>query len=159
VIEAVIVTPDGWRPWREVRLAALTEAPGAFGATLAEWSGIGDTEDRWRTRLVSVALNLVLLCDGELVGMVSARAPEGDGPAELMSLWVAPTGRGRGVGDEAIRQVVGWARQNFPSSYVELSVKTDNNHAVRLYERHGFVDDRPSPYVPDERWMRLCAVA
>src|ERR1700722_14623539 len=59
-MEAVNVIPDDWRLWRELRLAALTEAPGAFGSTLAEWSGAADTEQRWRGRLESVPLNLVI---------------------------------------------------------------------------------------------------
>ena len=155
VIEAVKVTPDGWRLWRELRLAALTEAPAAFGSTLAEWSGDADTEQRWRARLETVPLNLVLMCDGEPAGMVSATWPEGDRPAELISVWVAPAGRGRGVGDEAIRQVLAWVRENCSGSDVELSVKTANDYAIRLYERHGFVDAGPSRYGPDERLMRL----
>jgi ribosomal protein S18 acetylase RimI-like enzyme len=155
VIEVVKVSPDSWRMWRELRLAALAEAPSAFGSTLAEWSGAGDTEQRWRARLEDVALNLVVMCDGEAAGMVSAAAP-GDGrPAELMSLWVAPSGRGRGVGDEAIRQVLTWVRETFAATAVELSVKIDNNHAIRLYERHGFIDAGPSRYGPGERLMRL----
>jgi hypothetical protein len=60
VIQAVNVTSDGWRMWRELRLDALAEAPGAFGATLAEWSGAGDTEQRWRARIESVALKFRL---------------------------------------------------------------------------------------------------
>ena len=53
-----MLDPDDWQLWRELRLAALAEAPDAFGSTLAEWSGAGDTEQRWRTRLHGVALNL-----------------------------------------------------------------------------------------------------
>jgi len=58
VIETIVLDPDDWQLWRELRLAALAEAPDAFGSTLAEWSGAGDTEQRWRTRLHGVALNL-----------------------------------------------------------------------------------------------------
>jgi ribosomal protein S18 acetylase RimI-like enzyme len=155
VIEAVVVTPDGWRLWRELRRAALAEAPAAFRSTLAEWSGAADTEQRWRARLEDVALNLVLTSNGEETGMVSATAPDGNHPAELISMWVAPTGRGHGCGDEAVGQVVAWVRENFPGSGVQLSVKADNVHAIRLYERHGFVEAGTSPYGPDERLMRL----
>jgi ribosomal protein S18 acetylase RimI-like enzyme len=155
VIEIVKVSPDDWRMWRELRLAALAEAPSAFGSTLAEWSGAGDTEQRWRARLADVALNLVVMCDGEAAGMVSAAAPGEDRPAELMSLWVAPSSRGPGVGDEAIRQVLVWVRENFAATAVELSVKTGNTHAVRLYEHHGFIDAGPSRYGPGERLMRF----
>jgi hypothetical protein len=59
VIEVAIVTSDGWRLRRELRLAALAAALGVFGSTLAEWSGAADTEQRWRARLEDVALNLV----------------------------------------------------------------------------------------------------
>jgi RimJ/RimL family protein N-acetyltransferase len=154
VIEAVNVTPDGWRLWRDLRLAALTEASGAFGSTLEEWSGSADTEKRWRARLEAMPLNLVITCDGEPAGMVSATGPTGDRPPELISMWVAPSSRGRGVGDEGIRQVLAWAGENFSGRSVELSVKTDNDHAIRLYERHGFVDAGPSRDGPDERLMR-----
>ncbi len=33
------VGEDGWRAWREIRLAALTDAPDSFADTLAEDSG------------------------------------------------------------------------------------------------------------------------
>src|SRR5579875_3297701 len=53
------VGPEDWRRWRALRLAALAEAPWAFSSTLAQWSGPGDTEARWKDRLAGVALNLV----------------------------------------------------------------------------------------------------
>src|SRR5580698_9801114 len=102
MIEVVRLKSDNWRMWRDLRLAALAEAPEAFASTLAEWSGAGDTEQRWRARLEDVDLNLVVMCDGEATGMVSATAPEGDRSAVLMSMWVAPASRGRGIGDAAI---------------------------------------------------------
>lgn len=154
MVDVVVVTAEDWRLWRELRRAALLEAPGAFGATFAEWSGEGDTEARWRARLGDVALNLVLVLDGSPVGMVSALAPGADGAVELISLWVAPAARGRGVGDEAIRQVVEWAPDKHPRSTLMLSVKCENNSARRLYERHGFVDAGTSPDNPTEQLMR-----
>lgn len=87
--------------------------------------------------------------------MVSATAPNAEGQIELISMWVNPTARGQGVGDVAVRQVLAWARDKFPASHVVLSVKTDNDHARTLYERHGFVDAGPSPDNPDERLMLL----
>jgi len=154
VLAVRVLTPHDWPLWRALRLAALTEAPGAFGSTLAQWSGSGDTERRWRDRLSSVALNLAIVADGDPIAMVSATTPDRSGEVELISLWVAPAGRGRGAGDEAVRQVVAWVRDRHPGHPVVLSVKVDNQHARRLYERHGFVDAGPSPDDDDERQMR-----
>jgi len=154
VLDVLVLTPDDWQLWRQLRLAALAEAPGAFGSTVAEWSGSGDTEPRWRTRLTSVALNLVLKAGGEPVGMVSATAPNTDEEVKLISLWIAPAGRGRGAGDEAVRQVAAWAHDQHPGHAVVLSVKTDNKRARALYERHCFVDAGPSLDDPNER--RMC---
>lgn len=154
MIETRVLTPDDWRLWRKLRLAALTEAPAAFAATLAEWSGAGDVEHRWRARLENVALNLVLTCEGEPVGMVSVTAPEADRDAELISMWVAPSARGRGVGDVAVRHVLAWVRQEYPGSGVALAVKKGNDHAQDLYRRHGFTDAGPLPEDPTGRLMR-----
>lgn len=154
VLDLAVLRTDDWQLWRRLRRAALENAPEAFGSTLAGWSGDGDTERRWRSRLDDVALNLVLRMDGDPVGMVSATAPGRDGDVELISLWVDPAARGVGVGDEAVRQVVAWAADTYPGSSVALSVKSNNRSARRLYERHGFVDAGPSPDDPAERLLR-----
>ena len=153
VVEARVVTPDEWRLWRELRLSALAQSPAAFSSTLARWSGRGDTEERWRARLREVALNLVLTWDGAPVGMVSATAPDDQSQVELISMWITPAVRGRGVGDHAVRQLLAWTREEHPTSRVVLAVKTDNDHAIRLYARHGFVDAGPSSNDPSERLM------
>lgn len=157
MIEAIALTPEDWELWRRMRRAALADAPPAFGSTLAEWSGAGDTEERWRARLESVPLNLVLTLDGEPAGMVSALGPDGAGDVELISLWVAPTARGRGVGDEAIRRVRRWGEEAHPGSGVILCVKADNEPAIALYRRQGFHDVGLNPDDAGERLMRWTA--
>jgi ribosomal protein S18 acetylase RimI-like enzyme len=154
VIAVRVVGPDDWKLWREMRLAALAESPWAFGSTLADWSGSGDTEERWRSRLAWAALNVVLLRNDESVGMVSAMSHAEDGAIELISLWVAPFARGREVGDAAVGCVVDWAREQRRNTVV-LSVKEHNDPARRLYARHGFTDAGPSLDDPGERLMRL----
>ncbi|TWP36498.1 GNAT family N-acetyltransferase [Leekyejoonella antrihumi] len=154
MIEVRELEPDDWRLWRRLRQAALADAPEAFGSALADWTGTGDTEERWRARLEDVPVNLVMTLDGAPAGMVSVAAPDAHGMVELISMWVAPEARGRSVGDEAVRQAIAWATQRFPSCRMSLSVKTGNRHAVALYQRHGFVDAGPSPDDADER--RMC---
>jgi GNAT superfamily N-acetyltransferase len=153
VIEVFEIGPDEWQLWRRLRLAALADAPASFKSTLAEWSGPGDTEQRWRARLASAALNLVLSWNQDPSGMLSAAPPDSDGAIRLMSVWVAPAARGRGISDAAIHRVVNWARAQRVDYHLVLSVKADNAKAIQLYGRHGFLDSGPTPDHPDERWM------
>ncbi|PBO23412.1 GNAT family N-acetyltransferase, partial [Streptomyces albidoflavus] len=93
----VLASDDDWPVWRQARLAALSEAPHAFRARLADWPHGG--EDRWRARLTMPgAHNLVAVRDGGTVGM-AAGMPGADATYELRSVWVSPRVRGQGVGD------------------------------------------------------------
>ncbi|MDQ3484833.1 MAG: GNAT family N-acetyltransferase [Actinomycetota bacterium] len=94
------LSPDDWPVWRGLRLAALAEAPEAFGSRLADWLGEGDREGRWRDRLsIPGSYNIVAMLDDQAVGMASGLPTADDGVVELISMWVAPTAHGRGVGD------------------------------------------------------------
>ncbi len=48
-----------------------------------------------------------------------------------------------------------WAHAEQGGAPVVLSVKTPNEPAIQLYQRHGFTDAGPSPDDPSERLMRL----
>ena len=128
-----------WRLWRKLRLAALKEAPYAFRSRFADWQGQGDTEARWRGRLSNVPLNIVAEWRKTAAGMASATAARLDGSVELISMWVAPFARGRGVGDSLVNAIVEWAREQ-QAAKVALAVFEGSEHAVALYRRHGFVD-------------------
>jgi ribosomal protein S18 acetylase RimI-like enzyme len=154
VIRIRQVVADDWRVWRGLRLNALSQAPQAFASKLADWQGDGDTEGRWRSRLQTVAFNVVADRDRTAVGMVSA-VTESDA-VELISMWVSPDARGAGVGDALIEAVLQWSAA-VGRERITLRVFEDNAHAVTLYRRHGFVDAGPVENSgldgPVERWM------
>jgi GNAT superfamily N-acetyltransferase len=124
-----VVTPDDWREWRDLRLAALRDAPQAFSATLADWETA--PEERWQQRLHGTH-NLIADLGGTPAGMVTG-FPRGD-TVELGTMWVAPHARGRGAGDALVRAVLAWAG----SRRVTLRVGEGNTFAAALYRRHGF---------------------
>ncbi|EIV92109.1 N-acetyltransferase [Frankia sp. QA3] len=66
---------------------------------------------------------------------------------ELISLWVAPAARGRGVGDLLVAAVVAWAARAGADKVV-LRVYENNHHAVRLYQRSGFSRTSVAAAVP-----------
>ncbi len=152
MVELRRIGPDDWPLWREVRLAALAEAPHAFSSTLEEWRGKGDTEVRWRSRLEAVPFNLLAVMTGSGVGQVSGTALDANGDVELISLWVAPQVRGQGIGDALIDGVATWAGEQEAAAVV-LSVKRGNPAAIAAYERAGFVPVGPAG-APDEIRMR-----
>ncbi len=131
------ITPDEWPLWRTLRLAALADAPHAFGSTLAEWSGTGDQESRWRQRLTTVPLNVVAFLNDSPVGMTSATALDQSGTIALISMWVAPSARGFGVGDSLVKAILDWASEQ-SAARVAADVVDGNESAFRLYSRHGF---------------------
>ncbi len=152
-----VLTPDDWRRWRALRLAALADAPYAFGSTLVGTLA-SDAEPFWRARLTTVPHNLVVVRGGadarQDVAMVSLTAPaSADEPPELISMWVAPAARGTGAAGTAVEAVLGLAADAHPGRPVVLSVFADNHPAVRLYARHGFVDVGVSP--DDDRERRM----
>jgi Cys-tRNA(Pro) deacylase len=142
------ITPDEWERWRELRLAALSDAPDAFGSNLAQW--FDAPEQRWRDRLGwRSAANFVAALDGQDVGMASGIESDDPGLAELISMWVAPTGRGRGVGDALLEAVRRWAAaRGIP--VLALDVVVTNEAARALYARHGFAVVGDAETEPDE---------
>ncbi len=137
MIEIETLTPADWQVWRELRLAALAEAPAAFGSQLADWQDA--VEERWRDRLaIPGSVNFVALLEGKPAGMASGVPGEGGMP-ELISMWVSPAGRGKGIGDRLVQAVAQWARSQGAAA-LRLEVAEDNEQAAALYRRNGFTD-------------------
>lgn len=143
-LTVVEIGPDDWQLFKAVRLAALTDAPEAFGSTLAQWRDVD--EDRWRERLTGVPCNLIAMADARPVGQTSVTALDADGCAKVISVWVSGEQRGAGVGDALIAHAVSWAGDH-GATCVELEVKRTGRHAIALYKRHGFevVGDAEAP--------------
>jgi ribosomal protein S18 acetylase RimI-like enzyme len=140
-VRVVGALPVDWERMRALRLAALADAPDAFAATLA---GERDRpDDFWRGRLERAdvtTLRAELRGDdgGWRDAGLAVLAPTDEAAVVgLYSVWVAPTARGRGVGDALLEAAVaraaalGYAR-------VALEVGAANAPAIGLYARAGF---------------------
>jgi ribosomal protein S18 acetylase RimI-like enzyme len=140
-MEIRTLSGEDWAVWRGLRLAALSEAPYAFGSTLADWQGDGDREQRWRDRLeIPGSHNVVAVLDGVLSGMASGVPADSAGHVEIISLWVDPVARGRGVADRLIDEIEAWAVQACQAKTLRLAVTPGNVAAIALYRRQGFAD-------------------
>ena len=145
------MTPDEWQVFRAVRLAALLDAPYAFGSTY-EREVVAD-EDNWRKRLVGRA-QFVAELDGMVVGTAGGIASDA-ASAALISMWASPQARGKGAGDGLVNAVLGWARgEGFGAVYLWVTV--GNLAAERLYARCGFTrTGATQPVFPGESRMEL----
>jgi GNAT superfamily N-acetyltransferase len=129
--------PDAWAPLREVRLAALRDAPYAFGATIDDEERL--EESAWRQRLHDQAWFVAfagerpigVACGGQL------REPAAD-VRTLRAMWVAPGHRGDGTSGELVAHVAQWARDDGAST-LTLWATEAAARARSFYLRFGFV--------------------
>ena len=141
-----------WRTYRALRLAALADAPEAFGATLAEAEAHRATHWQQRLRGLSPTLDLPLggWVNGSPAGLAWGKLGLGNEPhaAHLFQMWVAPAHRGLGLGALLLGTVIDWARAQL-ASHVELSVTCGDTPARRLYAAAGFTPwGDPEPLRP-----------
>ena len=172
-----ITTLDGAH-LKQVRLAALEEAPSAFASTYL--SEANRPEAEWEQRAVAGSrgndrATFFARLDDEFVGLVGGYREEPSSPiVELVSMWVAPHVRGRGVGVLLVDAVTAWAIETNVAS-IALWVTRGNTPAERLYGSKGFIateDVQPLPSDssrdevrmmlllrrdPGDRWHSLCS--
>lgn len=128
-----VMTPDDWRPWRDLRLEALGDTPIGFMETLEQARLVG--EDEWRERMARPGLRL-LAYDGErAVGMAGGFRDEAGVPI-LFAVYVTPDARGNGVLEALVDRVVAWAAPD----PLALDVHEDNARAHHAYLKLGFVE-------------------
>jgi ribosomal protein S18 acetylase RimI-like enzyme len=149
------VGPDEWEVLRDVRLAALCEAPQAFEATYAREAPF--TREQWRARINtrSVTFFARLPDIAEPAGLAGVYVP--DTVPELVSMWVRPAARGNRVGEALITAAVGWAKARAHDALF-LWVTESNTPACALYERCGFAstgERKPLPSDPALTEIRM----
>ena len=136
------VRPTEGEQFRAIRLRALADSPAAFASTLAE------TEARptgyWETRVRDGAAGegsvlFVAEEDTAWIGLAGGYVDETDGTQVpyLISMWVDPAHRGRGIGGALVERVIAWARDRSFERLV-LEVEATNASAISLYTRYGF---------------------
>lgn len=148
---------DDWQALRDIRLEALRTAPTAFGTTYDDEASRG--EEHWHNRIARGGTFLAYLPDApdapdapdpsDPVGLIGGY-PEDSHTVELISMYVRPQGRGRGVGEALVAAVIDWARERNATA-VRLWVTETNTHAEALYERCGFAltsERQPVPFNP-----------
>ena len=147
--------PDDWQELREVRLAALTDAPLAFASTYAREAAFDEAQ--WRAWLAGSAWWVARDAGGRVVGVV-ALIREGPREDHVVGMWVAPQQRGSTTAAALLETAVAAVRPE--ADAVVLWVADGNPGARRFYERAGFTgtgERQPLPSAPEigEEKLRL----
>jgi GNAT superfamily N-acetyltransferase len=124
-----------WQALRDIRLEALRDAPAAFGSTYEREARRG--EAHWHNRIAHGGTFLAFLPDASGPAGLIGGYREDPVTVELVSMYVRPNARGRGVGEALVAAVIDWARKRNATT-VHLWVTETNAPARALYERCGF---------------------
>lgn len=149
---------------RAVRLAALFDSPSAFGSTYEREVAFPDAEWQDRAEVGSTSTERATwfaLDDERVIGVVGGyREPPGSPDPDLVSMWIDPEYRGRGVGRQLVEVVIAWARDTGADS-LSLWVTRGNEPAHRLYSGMGFAetgDHQPLPSDPCKDEIRMTRI-
>ncbi|MEU8732081.1 GNAT family protein [Streptomyces tendae] len=129
---------DAERMWEIVNDPEVTRFTGSpprelTPQVLRDWYGTrGARPDR-------LDLAVTDLADGELLGEVVLYDWEPENRSCTFRTLIGPRGRGRGVGTEATRLIVGHAFEELGLHRVQLEAYAHNHRALRVYEKTGFV--------------------
>jgi len=140
-VEIRRIRPEEWRRLRDLRLAALVDAPDAFAATLAQERERPDAEWRRWAHDGSVGSSEVTFIAasgdawaGLAIGFFHPGRPD---TVVVGAMWVAPRARRRGAARQLLEAVAGWA-SGAGAARVELWVTDGNEAAATLYRAAGF---------------------
>lgn len=130
--------PEDWERFKEIRLKALQSDPLAFGSSYEE--EVNRTEEVWRQKLGS-SWAYAAVVSGKLIGMVRVVFEQGKHVrhvANVISLFVDPVYRGKGVGEMIMKKVLTDLHDNSVVIKINLSVNAKQETAINLFRRIGF---------------------
>jgi len=139
---------DDWQALRDIRLEALRNAPEAFASSYER--ELDRPEAHWRERSARGNTFLAFIAEVSAPAGLAGGYQEDPDTMHLVSMYVRPEARGRGVGEALVAAVAQWAKANGATS-LHLWVTETNTPARLLYDRCGFIptaDRQPLPSNP-----------
>jgi len=154
-LEKIMVTirqiqPSEWGVGRTVRLAALTDSPGAFSETYDEAAAMPDKF--WQGRAErgakgETSVSVIAYAEDKPIGMAVGIADQTDrNTGYLAAMWVAPAHRGSGVADALVDSVAAWATSSGIATLF-AGVLGGNCRAAAFYRKAGFSET--TGFVPE----------
>jgi ribosomal protein S18 acetylase RimI-like enzyme len=132
------INGNDWRLLKQVRLAALADAPTAFGVSYD--AALKYSDAQWQERATAAAGPEFWLAfiGGAAVGMIGAGISQASKRYNLIGMWVDPQSRGAGIAARLVETVKTRAAQR-GHDRIFLDVSPDNGRAAGFYLKQGFV--------------------
>lgn len=125
-----------WRDLKHIRLESLKDAPTAFNTSFDEASKVSDLEWRDRAKNLMPLSYFMAYIQSNPIGIVGSVVHNGE--YHLISMWVKPSYRRKGVAEHLIDTIFAHAQEEGFAA-VALTVSVDNKAASTLYQKKGFV--------------------
>ena len=132
---------EQWETYRNIRLAALQEAPYAFTTTYA--SAVARTPASWRAQAEAFSDGtdqclLIAYVDHVAIALCAFyRDNTHSHVGEIVEVWVASDYRGTSVAKDLIDAMIQWACST-NTTLIRLDVKKENRRAIGFYQNYGF---------------------
>ncbi|NML42358.1 GNAT family N-acetyltransferase [Ramlibacter sp. G-1-2-2] len=138
------ITIRSMEPEDALAVSALLGSVGAFEGTLQMPDIPVASRVETLQRNEPGSCRLVALAGGEIVGMAGLHVLQPTlrrSHVRLLGIAIAAPWQGRGIGQQLIERLLAWADNWAHVLRVELTVHVDNERAIALYRRLGFVEE------------------
>jgi len=139
VITVRLLNENDVSAYRAVRLEALRDSPTAFGSSYEEELNL--PLSKFASRLQDARIFGAYSGDNHLIGILGfiqeSRVKRAHN-ASLVGMHVSMSFRRQGVGGALLDHAIQFARQSGGIEAIKLSVTSNNQDAVRLYQSRGF---------------------
>ncbi len=129
--------PNRWKEYKNLRLEAVQNSPQSFLATVQETLAEKDSE--WESKINNMFF--AVSETDELVGMAGCYRDSKqklNHVANIVSVYVTPSYRGKGVGRKLLEAVIAHAKNSPGVTKLQLGVITTQVEAYTLYTSLGF---------------------
>jgi len=135
---------------RDLRIAALSDAPYAFGTKLEDV--LREPFEKFISDAVrhsesDVSTSFIALSKNEPIGMIGAFFEQPSQRAFICSLWVKDTYRGGVVGSSLLRTAINWLAKR-GAQECHAWVADLNSRAIKFYGTHNFLNSGIAQSLP-----------
>lgn len=152
MLEIIRITPHLAGLYRDLRLTALKTDPLSFGSTYE--GELMLTYADWERRAAALdghnRVGFFAIADGAPGGLIACfRDPDDGCVGQVISMWVAPAVRRRGVGRQLLHAVRDWAASH-DMARLQLLVTSSNAGAILLYRQAGYRETGRTESYPND---------